>query len=81
MLGEVTDVGAVHGHAADRVEQHDVVDDGLDLEEPARPRPASPARVRPRMSPSPPDLDELGQDGQGDLLGSLAAEIESGRST
>ena len=46
-------MGAVHGHAADRVEQHDVVDDGLDRREPARRRPASPDRARPRTSPCP----------------------------
>ena len=82
MLGEVPGVRALDGHAADRVEQDDVVDDRLERR--------SSAGIDPRRpSPGPgdghevgaaaPDLDELGEDRQGDLLGRLGAEVEAGR--
>ena len=82
VLGEVAGVGPVDGHAADRVEQHDVVDDGLERRRPRRPlAPASvagPGRRHERR-PAAADLDQLGQDRERDLLGGLGAEVDAGR--
>ena len=77
----------VDGHPAHGVEQDDVVDrDRLGRVPagrrwrrwPAR-RPAWPARGRHEGGPTAADLDELGQDRDGDLGGLLRAEVEAGR--
>ena len=80
VLGQVPGVGAVDGHPAHRVGQHDVVDDGLEGDVLGQPggdgrRAGRGHEVRPAAA----DLDELGEDGQGDLLGRLGAEVEAGR--
>ena len=81
VLGEVAASSAVDGHPADRVEQDDVVDGRLIR---GRDRPAAPASVAgpgaaTKCGPPAPDLDELGEDREGDLLGRLGAEVEPGR--
>ena len=73
----------IDGHAADRIEQHDVVDDRLGRShlELAGRRPATvagPGEATKSAGPAA-DLDELGQDREGDLLGRLGAEVHPGR--
>ena len=73
-------MGPVDGHPAHRVVEHDVVDDRLEGD--VLGQAAGDGRRAGRgheVRPAAPDLDELGQDGQGDLLGGLGAEVQAGR--
>ena len=83
VLGEVARVGPLHGHAADRIQQHDVVDGrGRWRHRGARrPTPASVAGPgdATKVGRPTPDLHELGQDGDRDLLGRLGAQVHPGR--
>ena len=84
VLSEVPGMLAVDGHAADRVEQHDVVDDRARGPSPrARPRsprrPASPVRAWPRTAPGragPARSSAMIE--TRDLLGRLGAEVDAG---
>ena len=81
MLRDVSGVVLVDGHAADRVHQDDVVGNGRDRPSGATrlPRRPWPDRVTRRSRPSPPDLDQLGKDREGDLFGRFGADVHAGR--
>ena len=84
VLGEVAGVLPVHGHPADGIDEHDVVDDGRGVGRPGERGGIAPGqgrrtRRRHEGGPATADLDELGEDGEGDLLGRLGAEVEAGR--
>ena len=80
VLGEVPGVGALDGHAADRIDQDDVVDDRLERDRLGDgPGDGRGTRRRDEVGAAPPDLDQLGQDRQRDLLGRLGPDVQPGR--
>jgi hypothetical protein len=73
-------VRPVHGHAADRVLEHDVVDDWLQRDRLRDPgRDGRGARRRDEIGAPAANLDELGEDRQRDLLGGLGTDVEAAR--
>src|SRR4051794_4465927 len=80
VIGEVPGVSALDRHAADRIDQDDVVNDGFEcdrLRDDAGDRCG--AWRRDEVGAASADLDELGKDRQGHLFGRLGTDIHPGR--
>ena len=79
VLGEMPGVRLVDGHPADRVDEHDVVDDRLERDRVGQPGHRRGTGRGDEVGPAAADLDQLDQDRQRDLLGRLGADVEPGR--
>src|SRR4029079_1879529 len=79
VLREMARSRPIDGHPTDRVLQRDIVGDGLDRGHSRTSRaPCGRGAGRRDEGRAPtPDLDELGEDRQGDLLGGLCATVEA----
>src|SRR3954451_11008061 len=79
MVGEMPGVSALDSHAADRVDQHDVVDDRLERDRLGQARDRRWTRRGDEICAPPADLDQLRENRQRNLLGRLRADVETGR--